>query len=133
MMKKLIVMVCLGVIALGVAFEARAEATQKPADSKAGKATKVARRKSYDPNIDFGLFTKDLTLTKEQQKSIKPILAELDKELLPLRKLTYQRLGQKGAPIVKTYYDQIRAQLKPEQLTVFEDLVGKGIITPFVR
>lgn len=126
-MRKFIVAASLGFVVIGFASGSRAEPEQPT------KATTMVRQSPYDPHADFDRFTRDLTLTKEQQASIKPILADLEKELLPLRKLTYQRLGQRGGPIVQKYYGQLKEQLKPEQLEIFDDFTSKGVITPFVR
>lgn len=132
-MKRTIMAVGLGIMVFGAAYGANAAEVSVISKPEPTKAAPVVRESSYDPNLDFNRFTKDLTLTDEQQASIKPILTELEKELLPLKKLTFQRLGTRGAPIVQKYYDQIREQLKSEQRDIFNDLTGKGIITPFVR
>ena len=87
----------------------------------------------YNPAAKFEQFSKDLALTPEQQTEIKPILDDLEKQLLPFKKLTFQRKGQAGAPVVKEYYQKIRERLESEQLEKFNDMVAMGEITPFTR
>ncbi len=132
-MKRFIITISLGIVVLGFASGSRAEVSSESNPVKTAKAAPVVRQAPYDPHADFGRFAKDLTLTKEQQEGIKPLLEKLDKELLPLRKLTYQRLGQRGAPIVRNYYQKIRESLETEQVGKFNEMVDKGMITPFIR
>jgi hypothetical protein len=132
-MRKFVIAVGLGVAVIVCAQVARAEAPDENA-SAAKKTTRAAKpHKVYNPGVKFEQFSKDLALTKAQQEQIKPILDELENKLLPLRRLTLQRLGQRGAPIVKEDYQKIREYLNTEQLDKFNKMVDKGEITPFTR
>jgi len=129
-MKKFITAVGLGVAVLVCTPGARAEASDNSTATATKAAPTVKHVSVYNPAVKFGQFTKDLSLSPDQQKEIQPILDELEQKLLPLRKLTLQRRGQRGAPIVAEYYQKIRDRLLTEQLEKFNDMVDKGQITP---
>lgn len=130
-MKKYVIAGGLCVAVLVCASGARAEVPDKNGAVPIITAAKPHR--VYNPAVNFSRFIKDLALTPEQQKKIKPLLEDLEKQLLPLNKLTFQRKGQRGAPIVKEYYQKVGECLETEQLEKFNDMVAKGEITPFTR
>jgi hypothetical protein len=132
-MGKYIIAAGFGVAVLVCAPGARAEVS----DNNTAVTTKTAPAAKhvsvYNPAVSFARFTKEMALTPEQQKQIKPILDELEIKLLPFKKLTFQRRGQRGAPVVKEYYQKIRERLLTEQLERFNDMVARGEITSFMR
>lgn len=87
----------------------------------------------YNPFANFDWLAADLKLSKLQQEQIYPILEELEKELLPFKKLGIDKQGARGHKFVEKRYAQIRERLEPEQLTRFNDLSKKGLITSYTR
>jgi hypothetical protein len=132
-MRKFVIAASLGFVVIACTSGARAEVS----DENAADITKTAHAgksfRVYNPAVNFEQFTKDLTLTSVQQKEIKPILEDLEKQLLPFQKLSLQRKGKRGAPVVEEYYQKIRELLESEQLAIFNDKVSSGEITPFTR
>jgi hypothetical protein len=104
---------------------------KKDAPSKTIPAAKPL--KVYNPSINFDQFSKDLDLNQSQQRDIRPLLDDLEQRLQPLQKLTLQRRGKRGAPIVAEQYQRIREKLDSDQLAKFNRMVERGEITPFVK
>lgn len=132
-MRKYVIAIGLGVAVFLCTSGARAKVSN---DNAAGTTKTAPAAKSfrvYNPAVNFEQFTKDLALAPKQQKEIKPILDDLEKQLLPLKKLTIQRKGQRGAPVVEEYYQKIRERLDAGQLEKFNAMVVRGEITPFTR
>jgi hypothetical protein len=132
-MRKYVITACFGVAVILFSQGARAGTPDEIGAGSAKTATVAKPFKVYNPSVKFGQFSKDLELSAAQQKEIKPILNELDNKLLPFKKLTLQRRGKRGAPIVSEYYQKIRNKLDAGQLTKFNDMVAQGEITPFLQ
>jgi Spy/CpxP family protein refolding chaperone len=108
------------------------EANQKY-ETQTKKSPTVKPLTVYNPSTNFEQFSKDLDLTPSQQQEIRPLLDDLEQRLQPLQKLTLQRRGKRGAPIVAEQYQRIREKLDSDQLMNFNKMVDRGEITPFVK
>lgn len=99
----------------------------------AAAAVQAKRTYPYNPFAQFNRLSEDLSLTKEQQDRILPVLEELEKELQPLKNLGLDKQGKRGSKFVQKRYGEVRDHLQPEQVEKFNDLVKKGMITSFTR
>ena len=74
-------------------------------------------------------WTKDLTLTEEQQKKVQGLFDDEQKEIAKVDGLAEQDINQRRTKVDelrKGTYDKMKPLLTPEQLETFEKLLAKA-------
>jgi Spy/CpxP family protein refolding chaperone len=128
-----IIALAIGLCATLASSWSLADETNQKYETQTKKSPTVKPFKVYNPSANFEQFSKDLDLTPSQQQEIRPLLDDLEQRLQPLQKLTLQRRGKRGAPIVAEQYQRIREKLDSDQLVKFNKMADRGEITPFVQ
>lgn len=88
----------------------------------------IKKAQKYSPKKSFERFSKKLSLAKEQQDKIRPILNDEVKAIKEVRKdksLTKQQKMDKEKEILDSHHSQVRELLNPDQQKKYDEMVKK--------